>query len=49
VVASPAVGFMLAVAVAATLVLGLYPRLLFEIAERSAGSLGAAAVAAAIR
>ena len=33
----------------ATLVLGVYPRLLFEVAEPSARTLGAAGVAAALR
>jgi len=33
----------------ATLVLGVYPQLLFELAEASARTLGAAGVAAAIR
>jgi NADH-quinone oxidoreductase subunit N len=46
---SPALGVALGVAVAATLVLGVYPRLLFELAEASARTLGAAAVSAAIR
>ena len=36
-------------AVAATLVLGVYPRLLFEVADASARTLGAAGVAAALR
>jgi NADH-quinone oxidoreductase subunit N len=48
-VASPALAFTLAVAVVATIVLGMYPRLLFELADLSAQSLGAAGVAAAIR
>jgi NADH-quinone oxidoreductase subunit N len=39
----------LTVAVVATLVLGLYPRLLFEVAESSARTLGVAAVSAASR
>jgi hypothetical protein len=39
----------LAVAVAATLVLGVYPRLLFDAAEASARTLGAGGVAAVIR
>jgi hypothetical protein len=40
---------VLGVAVAATLVLGVYPRVLFEVAEASARTLGAAGVAAALR
>jgi NADH-quinone oxidoreductase subunit N len=39
----------LTVAVVATIVLGLYPRLLFEVAESSARTLGVAAVSAASR
>ena len=39
----------LAVAVVATLVLGVYPRLLFEVAEKSAQTLGAGRASAAIR
>jgi NADH-quinone oxidoreductase subunit N len=46
---APAVAVALGVAVAATLVLGLYPRLLFEVAEASARTLGAAGVTAAAR
>jgi NADH-quinone oxidoreductase subunit N len=40
---SPALALALAVAVVATLVLGVYPRLLFEVAEASARTLGVAA------
>ncbi len=47
--AGPALSLVLAVAVAATLVLGVYPRLLFEVAESSARTLGANGVAAALR
>jgi NADH-quinone oxidoreductase subunit N len=47
--ASPALAFTLAVAVAATLALGVYPRLLFEAAEASARTLGAGGIAAVIR
>ena len=36
-------------AVVATLVLGIYPRLLFELAEMSARTLGVTAVTAALR
>jgi NADH-quinone oxidoreductase subunit N len=41
-VSSPALNVALAVAVAATLVLGVYPRLLFEVADASARTLGSA-------
>jgi NADH-quinone oxidoreductase subunit N len=46
---TPALNFALAVAVAATLVLGVYPRLLFEVADASARTLGVAAGVAASR
>jgi NADH-quinone oxidoreductase subunit N len=46
--ASPALAFTLAVAVVATLFLGVYPRLLFEVAEASARTLGAGGIAAVI-
>jgi NADH-quinone oxidoreductase subunit N len=46
---SPSLAFVLGLAVAATLVLGLYPRLLFEAAESSARTLGAAGITAALR
>ena len=46
---SPALAVVLGVAVAGTLIIGVYPRLLFEVAELSARTLGAAAVAAALR
>jgi NADH-quinone oxidoreductase subunit N len=46
---TPALGFALAVALVATLILGVYPRLLFELAEMSARTLGVAAVTTAIR
>jgi NADH-quinone oxidoreductase subunit N len=45
--ASPSIAFALAVAVVATLALGVYPRLLFELAESSARTLGVSAIAAA--
>jgi NADH-quinone oxidoreductase subunit N len=49
----PTIGAPLAVAlgiaVLATIVLGVYPRLLFELAEASARTMGAAGVAAALR
>jgi len=43
---TPALAAALAVAVAATLVLGVYPRLLFQVADASARTLGAAVNAA---
>jgi NADH:ubiquinone oxidoreductase subunit 2 (subunit N) len=46
---SPALSFTLAVAVIATLVLGIYPRILFDVAEASARTLGAAGVITAAR
>ena len=46
---SPTLGCALGVAVIATIVLGIYPRLLFELAEASARTLGAAAITTAIR
>lgn len=46
---SPALTLTLGVAVAATLVLGVYPGLLFDLAEASARTLGASGVTAAIR
>jgi NADH-quinone oxidoreductase subunit N len=39
---SPELAFVLGIAVVATIVLGVYPRLLFEVAEASARTLGAA-------
>src|SRR6195256_5277657 len=39
-VASPALAFTLALAVVATLAFGVYPRMLFEVAERSAHTMG---------
>jgi NADH-quinone oxidoreductase subunit N len=48
-VTSPALALTLAVAVFATLLLGVYPRQLFEFAEVSARALGAGSVSAAIR
>jgi NADH-quinone oxidoreductase subunit N len=47
--ANPSMALALGVAIAATLVLGVYPRLLFEVAEASARSLGVAALTAALR
>jgi NADH-quinone oxidoreductase subunit N len=46
---SPSMAFAMAVAVAATIFLGVYPRLLFELAEVSARTLGATALLTAIR
>jgi NADH-quinone oxidoreductase subunit N len=46
---SPALAFTLAAALAATLILGVYPRFLFEVAEASARTLGAGGIAAVIR
>jgi NADH-quinone oxidoreductase subunit N len=46
--ASPALAVTLAVAVAATLVIGVYPRQLFELAVASARTLGVGGVAASI-
>jgi NADH-quinone oxidoreductase subunit N len=40
---------VLGVAIVATLVLGMYPGLLFEVAEASARTLGVAGIAAAVR
>jgi NADH-quinone oxidoreductase subunit N len=48
-VMSPSLSLALAVAVVATLVLGIYPRVLFELAESSARTLGTTGVAAAVR
>jgi len=47
--ASPSLTIALAIAIAATIVLGVYPRLLFEVAEASARTLGVAGITAAIR
>jgi NADH-quinone oxidoreductase subunit N len=48
-VTSPSLAVALAVAVIATLVLGVYPRVLFEVAEASARTLGVAPVTASLR
>jgi NADH-quinone oxidoreductase subunit N len=45
---TPTVAVVLGLAVAATLVLGVYPRLLFELADLSARTLGAGGVTAAL-
>ena len=46
---SPALAIVLGLAVAATLILGVYPRFLFEVAEASARTLGATGITAALR
>jgi NADH-quinone oxidoreductase subunit N len=46
---TPALAVVLGMTVAATLVFGVYPRLLFELADVSARTLGAAGVTAALR
>ncbi|HEY1910122.1 MAG TPA: NADH-quinone oxidoreductase subunit N [Vicinamibacterales bacterium] len=46
---SPALGLVLGVAVLGTIFLGVYPRLLFELADASAKTLGVAGVTAALR
>jgi NADH-quinone oxidoreductase subunit N len=46
---SPALALALGVAVLATLALGVYPRLLFELADASARTLGAAGIVATMR
>ena len=48
-VTTPALAIVLGLAVAATLVLGIYPRLLFEVADASARTLGAAGISASVR
>jgi NADH-quinone oxidoreductase subunit N len=48
-VAVPSITLALVVAVAATIVLGVYPRLLFEVAEASARTLGVAGSLTALR
>ncbi len=48
-VVRPAMASVLVIAVAATLVLGVYPRLLFEFAEASARTLGVSPVTAVLR
>jgi len=48
-VASPALAFTLAVTVVATIAFGVYPRLLFQLADASAGSLGLGGILTAIR
>ena len=47
--ASPSLALALGVAVIGTIVVGVYPRLLFELAEASARTLGVAGITAAIR
>jgi NADH-quinone oxidoreductase subunit N len=46
---SPALAVVLAVAVAGTIVIGVYPRLLFELGEASARTLGVSGISAASR
>jgi NADH-quinone oxidoreductase subunit N len=46
---SPSLALAVGVAVVATIVLGVYPRLLFEVADASARTLGAAGLAATLR
>ena len=46
---SPSLALAVGVAVIATIVLGVYPRLLFEVADASARTLGAAGLAATLR
>ena len=46
---SPALALALAATVAATIILGVYPQLLFHVADVSARSLGAAGLTAALR
>lgn len=46
---SPSLAIALGVAVGATIVLGVYPRALFDFAEASARTLGASGIAAALR
>jgi NADH-quinone oxidoreductase subunit N len=48
-VAGPSMALALGAAIVATLVLGIYPRLLFEIADASARTLGIPAITAALR
>ena len=46
---SPALAFAVAAALAATIVLGVYPRMLFDVADASARTLGAVGLAATLR
>src|SRR5215467_5085180 len=46
---SPALALAVAAAVGATIVLGVYPRLLFDVADASARTLGAASLTAALK
>jgi NADH-quinone oxidoreductase subunit N len=46
---NPALGLVLGVTIAATLVLGIYPRLLFDVAAASARSLGVSGLTATLR
>ena len=47
--ASPSLVFAMAVAVVATIALGVYPQLLFDVAEKSARTLGATGILASLR
>ncbi len=46
---TPALGIVLGIAVLGTIFLGVYPRLLFELADASAKTLGVAGLTAALR
>ena len=46
---TPSLALALGIAIAATIVLGVYPRLLFEVADASARTLGAPGVVSALR
>jgi NADH-quinone oxidoreductase subunit N len=48
-VISPAMGVLLAITIAGTLALGVYPRPLFDLADASARTLGAAGITATMR
>jgi NADH-quinone oxidoreductase subunit N len=48
-VTNPALAIVLGLAVAATLLLGVYPRVLFEAADASARTLGVAGISASVR
>jgi hypothetical protein len=46
---SPSLAIAVGAAVVGTILLGVYPRLLFEVADASARTLGAAGLAATLR
>jgi NADH-quinone oxidoreductase subunit N len=48
-VVSPAMGILLAITIAGTLALGVYPRPLFDLADASSRALGVAGIAATLR